>query len=225
LIGRDVDPRPADGSHSDSRLTDARRVADVVLAGLGLLVLSPLLFGVALLILIRSGRPVMHVATRVGLGGRPFPLYKFRTMVTGAAGAGPAVTVKGDPRVTPLGRILRRYKLDELPQLVNVVKGEMSLVGPRPEDPTYVRLYTPAQRQILSIKPGITSVASLRYRSEEDLLHGPEWEKRYIYEIMPTKVRMEIDHACTRSLPGDLVLVLSTVIRLARRQTHIDGVD
>ncbi len=197
-----------------SHHADARRVSDVVLAGLGLLVLAPFLCGVALLIMIRSGRPVMHVATRIGLGGRPFPLYKFRTMVAGAAAAGPAVTVKGDPRVTPLGRILRRYKLDELPQLVNVVKGDMSLVGPRPEDPTYVRLYTPAQRQILSIKPGITSVASLRYRSEEDLLEGPEWEERYVHQIMPTKVRMEIDHACTRTLHGDLALVLRTVMRL-----------
>ena len=190
------------------------QAADRALASLGLLLISPALLALALLVLVRTGRPVFYVATRVGMGGRPFGLYKFRTMATDAADKGPAITVKGDSRVTTVGRVLRRYKLDELPQLLNVVKGDMALVGPRPEDPTYVSLYTPAQLQILAVRPGMTSLASLRFSSEENLLEGPGWEERYLGEIMPAKLRMEIEYESGRSLFGDLRVVMLTVLRL-----------
>jgi lipopolysaccharide/colanic/teichoic acid biosynthesis glycosyltransferase len=190
------------------------QAADRTLASLGLFLISPLLLVLSLLILIKTGRPVFYVATRVGMGGRPFGLYKFRTMTTDAADKGPAITVKGDTRVTTVGRVLRGYKLDELPQLLNVVKGDMALVGPRPEDPKYVSFYTPAQRQILAVRPGMTSLASLRFSSEDDLLEGPGWEARYLREIMPAKLRMEIEYQSRRSLLGDLGVVMLTVLRL-----------
>jgi lipopolysaccharide/colanic/teichoic acid biosynthesis glycosyltransferase len=191
-----------------------KRAMDGFLAGLGLVLTAPVLLGIAIAVWVRSGSPVFYVATRAGLHGRPFALYKFRTMAAVDASDGPAVTIKGDPRITPVGRFLRRHKLDELPQLFNVVRGDMSLVGPRPEDPRYVALYTPAQRQVLDIKPGVTSLASVRYRREEELLQGPEWESRYLREIVPAKLRMEIGYADTRSLLNDLRVLVQTVTTL-----------
>lgn len=199
---------------SARRLPDSTRVFDAAAAGAGLLVLAPFLAVVAILVWWRSGRPVLYVAERVGQHGRSFALYKFRTMVSTVPGSGPAVTIKGDPRVTPIGRILRRTKIDELPQLVNVLSGDMSLVGPRPEDPKYVARYTPAQRQLLDLKPGVTSLASLCFRREEELLEGDDWERRYVREIVPAKARMEIAYADRRSVPSDIRVILTTLARL-----------
>ncbi len=146
----------------------------------------------------------------------PFELYKFRTMIVDADKIGPGVTASGDTRVTPVGKFLRRTKLDELPQLLNVLKGEMSLVGPRPEDSRYVMLYTPAQRQILDFVPGITSAASLAYRNEEEMLTGDDWETVYQTKVMPAKIAIDLEYMATANILTDLNLIFQTIFSMAR---------
>src|SRR5207244_4623101 len=143
-----------------------KRAFDLAVATIGLVVLLPVMLVVALLVKLDSKGPILYRADRVGRYGREFRLYKFRTMIEGAHKHGPAITARDDPRITRLGRILRTSRIDELPQLVNVIRGDMSLVGPRPEDPTYVAFYTPEQSRLLSVRPGITSPASVAYRNE-----------------------------------------------------------
>jgi len=190
----------------------ARRVLDLIIALVGLILLSPLFLFIALWIKFDSSGPIFYLAKRVGRDGHPFLLYKFRSMVSGADKQGPGITTAGDSRITPVGRFLRRSKIDELPQLINVLRGEMSLVGPRPEDPRYVALYTPAQRRILLHRPGITSAASLTYRREEELLAGDNWELVYRTEVMPAKIRIDLDYFERRSLLSDLTLIFRTVM-------------
>src|SRR6476660_2477593 len=171
-----------------------RRAMDLGGAGAGLIISCPLLLAIALRICLRDGGPVLYRTQRVGKDGRLFHLYKFRTMVVNADRQGPGITRSGDPRITPEGRWLRRSKLDELPQLINVLRGEMSLVGPRPEDPRYVALYTPTERAVLRARPGLTSAASLAYRHEESLLFGVFWEMRYRTEILPGKIALDREY-------------------------------
>jgi lipopolysaccharide/colanic/teichoic acid biosynthesis glycosyltransferase len=185
----------------------ANRLMDLVLAVAGLVVTAPVMLAISVAVRVRDGSPVIYRARRVGQHGREFALFKFRTM-TQTTGA--LVTAEGDPRITPLGRRLRRRKLDELPQLFNVLRGEMSIVGPRPEDPSYVALYTEAQRRVLSVKPGITGVASLEYADEESLLRGEDWETTYRQVIMPAKLRLELDYVARRSFRTDAALILRT---------------
>ncbi|MFL5803603.1 MAG: sugar transferase, partial [Roseiflexaceae bacterium] len=161
-----------------------------------------------------DGGPVFYCAKRVGKDGRIFRLYKFRTMVVDADRQGPAVTTSGDTRVTPIGRRLRRTMLDELPQLINVLVGDMSLVGPRPEDPRYVALYTGGQRRILSVRPGITSAASLAFRHEEQMLSGPEWESVYRNQVMPAKLGIDLDYLSGRTFWKDVRLILLTIVAM-----------
>ncbi len=189
----------------------AKRIFDVLVAGFGLICLSPLFLVVAVLIKVSSPGPVFYQAERVGKDGKTFRLYKFRSMVVDAAKVGPGITRAGDLRVTLAGRWLRRMKLDELPQLINVVRGEMSLVGPRPEDPRYVAYYTPEQRQVLTVLPGITSVASVRYRHEEMLLTGNDWENTYRQIVMPAKLQIELDYLRRRTLWSDLLIIGQTM--------------
>ncbi|MBA3471290.1 MAG: sugar transferase [Herpetosiphonaceae bacterium] len=193
-----------------------KRAVDLIGAALGLGVLSPILLGVALAIKLSSPGPVFYRATRVGRGGTPFRLYKFRSMVVDADRRGPAITAGGDPRVTPIGRWLRRTKVDELPQLLNVLAGEMSLVGPRPEDPRYVALYDDDQRRILTVRPGITSAASLAYRHEEALLSGPDWERTYRTTIMPQKLAIDLAYVEKQSLWEDFRIILFTIVAMAK---------
>jgi lipopolysaccharide/colanic/teichoic acid biosynthesis glycosyltransferase len=150
----------------------------------------------------------------VGKDGRLFNLYKFRSMVADADSRGPRVTANGDVRVTGVGRILRRTKLDELPQLFNTLVGDMSLVGPRPEDPDYVKLYSPEQRRVLSVRPGITSPATLRYQTEEQMLTGPDWEETYRREILPDKLRIELEYLSVRTLSKDILILARTASSL-----------
>jgi lipopolysaccharide/colanic/teichoic acid biosynthesis glycosyltransferase len=152
----------------------------------------------------------------VGKDEKPLFIYKFRTMVADAAQKGPGITVSGDDRVTRVGRLLRRTKLDELPQLINVLKGDMSLVGPRPEDPRYVAAYTARQRQVLSVRPGITSPASVRFRHEEELLQGEDWERTYREEILPAKLQIELEYIAHRSVWRDLGIIVQTFLALIR---------
>jgi lipopolysaccharide/colanic/teichoic acid biosynthesis glycosyltransferase len=182
-----------------------------VVSTLGLLLLSPVFLLCALLIKLDSSGPVFYRARRVGQYGNPFYQYKFRSMVVIAEQAGPGITTAHDKRITKIGRFLRHYKLDELPQLINVLKGEMSLVGPRPETPHYVAHYTTTQRQILNTLPGITSPASLTYRHEQSLLVGDDWEKIYLREIMPQKLAIELEYLARRTLWQDLALIVRTL--------------
>ncbi len=193
----------------------AKRVADVLFSSVGLIVLSPIFLVIALLIKLDSPGRVFFRGVRAGRYGRPFKIFKFRTMVDRARQLGSAITTGDDARITRVGRVLRRYKLDELPQLINVFTGEMSLVGPRPEDPYYVALYTPEQRRVLSVRPGITSPASLHYRDEASLLHGEGWEQVYIGQIMPHKLQIELDYIATSNLLTDFQLIFQTFRALA----------
>src|SRR5215210_5013258 len=171
----------------------AKRLLDVTCSSLALVLLSPLFAFVAAWIALTSRGPVLYRAPRIGLHGRPFRMYKFRTMVVDADRIGGSSTPDDDPRITPVGRILRRHKLDELPQLINVLTGEMSLVGPRPQVQWAVELYSPLERQILTVPPGITDYASLRFTNEGELLRGSaDPDKAYIEQIHPEKMRLSL---------------------------------
>jgi lipopolysaccharide/colanic/teichoic acid biosynthesis glycosyltransferase len=189
-----------------------KRGFDVVASGVGLIVLSPLFFVIAIAVRLNSRGPVFYRARRVGRYGKEFLLYKFRSMITDADQIGPGITSAQDNRITSVGRFLRRTKLDELPQLINVLRGEMSLVGPRPEDPRYVELYTPEQREILRYRPGITSMASFRYRNEEQRLSGDDWERTYVDQVMPAKLAIDLEYARRANLFTDIWLILRTII-------------
>lgn len=189
-----------------------KRGFDILASGAGLIILSPLMLGIAIAVRASSPGPALHRARRVGRGGQEFTLYKFRSMVADADRHGPGITAAGDGRVTGVGRFLRRTKLDELPQLINVLRGDMSLVGPRPEDPRYVALYTPEQRRILEQRPGITSMASLTYRHEERMLSGDDWERVYIEQVLPAKLAIDLDYAQRASVWRDIALILRTVL-------------
>jgi lipopolysaccharide/colanic/teichoic acid biosynthesis glycosyltransferase len=195
---------------------DFKRLFDFLSSVIGLVILSPVFLSIAVLIKITSSGPVLHRAQRIGLNGKPFRLYKFRTMVNQAAQLGPGITASADPRITAVGRILRRLKLDELPQLVNVLAGEMSLVGPRPEDPRYVAAYSADQKRALSVRPGITSQASIYYRSEENLLTASSPEDVYLHEILPKKLAMDVAYVDRHSFWLDLKILLETALALLR---------
>ena len=190
-----------------------KRALDIGLAGLGLLVLAPLLAAVALLIRLESRGPVFFRQTRVGRHGKPFRIFKFRTMAHAPQGGGPQLTVAGDERITRVGAVLRRTKLDELPQLIDVLRGTMSLVGPRPEVPRYVEHYPPGDRErVLSVRPGITDFASLRYRDENTLLaRASDPEREYLDVILPSKLRYALDYVDHGSVAGDLRVLGLTV--------------
>jgi lipopolysaccharide/colanic/teichoic acid biosynthesis glycosyltransferase len=188
-----------------------KQTFDTTVATFGLLALAPVFLVVAVLIKLEDGGPVFYRAKRVGLNGNLFPLYKFRSMRVDADRMGPGITASGDPRITRMGAWLRRTKVDELPQLLNVIAGDMSLVGPRPEDPRYVALYTPEQRRILQVRPGITSAASLAYRHEEQMLSGPNWQDTYVHEVMPAKLAIDLEYLARRNLLTDMTLILRTI--------------
>ncbi len=196
-----------------------RRLIETTAAAVGLLILGPLLAVIAVLVRLKDGPPVIYRAVRVGKNGHLFYLFKFRTMVPSE---GSSVTVWADPRVTPLGRRLRKTKLDELPQLANVLLGDMSFVGPRPEDPSYAALYTEEQRLVLSVKPGITGVAALEYVDEESLLKGEDWEEEYRERIMPAKLKLETEYLRRRSVWTDLGVLLRTLLKLAGHRRRAD---
>ena len=179
----------------------------------------PLLLIIAVAVKLGSPGPVLFRQQRVGELGREFEILKFRSMTVNAEQKGPAVTAMGDSRVTGMGAILRRTKLDELPQLWNVVKGDMSLVGPRPEHPKYVALYTPAQRAVLSVAPGMTSPTSLKFRHEEEILgRQPDPERFYVEQLMPEKLSIDLNYVENLSMRNDLRLIFSSVIAMLKTQ-------
>lgn len=196
------------------------RLLDLLGACLGLLAFAPLLVVLGIVIRLSSPGPALFRCIRTGQYGRPFILYKLRSMVTQACSIGPAITAADDPRVTPVGAILRQSKLDELPQLLNVLKGDMSLVGPRPEDSRYVALYSREQLEMLSVRPGMTSPASLRYRDEAGQLAGEGWNDRYINEIMPAKLAIDREYLVRRTAWSDVVVILRTFASLIGLDDH-----
>ena len=194
-----------------------KRAFDVLLSGAALMVLSPLLAAVAVAVPLASPGPALYRARRVGLNGAPFTMYKFRTMHVGGAGA--PITAGDDPRVFPLGKLLRRLKVDELPQLVNVLKGDMSIVGPRPEDPDIVaRHYSPAHMETLAVRPGLTSPGSVYYYAvgEETLRHGDAVDA-YVERLLPVKLALDLVYVREASLAYDLALVVRTAAVIAAR--------
>lgn len=194
-----------------------KRLFDVSAAGLGLILLSPLLLILAVWVMLDSRGPALYRGPRVGKEGRPIHIFKFRTMVHDAAYNGTGLTTRNDARITRAGRVLRRTKLDELPQLLNVLYGEMSLVGPRPEDPRYVDFYTPEQLRVLEVKPGLTGVASLQFRNEESLLAGADWERTYLEDVMPLKLDLELAYLRRRTFVTDLEVIGQTILALLKQ--------
>ena len=195
----------------------AKRIFDLTLTIPGLIFLSPLFVIVMLLIKRDSAGPVFFRQVRLGRHGRPFHIFKFRTMVVDADRVGAQITPDNDARITRVGHFLRKCKLDELPQLFNVLRGEMSLVGPRPEVPRYVALYSPDQRRVLEQIPGITDPASIRYSKEGEILSAAlDPEAVYVQTIMPDKVRLNLEYAGNATVLSDFLIVLKTIGRLVR---------
>jgi lipopolysaccharide/colanic/teichoic acid biosynthesis glycosyltransferase len=195
----------------------AKRLFDVLASTAGLLVLSPILLVTAILIKLDSDGPVLYTAPRVGRGGRIFRMYKFRTMVVNADTIGGSSTPDDDPRITCVGRILRKHKLDELPQLLNVANGTMSLVGPRPQVKWAVDLYSDEERQVLSVPPGMTDYASLRFPNEGEVLKGStDPDKDYMEKIHPEKMRLSLEYVRRRSFATDLSVLFQTLAAVFR---------
>ncbi|MEN6450730.1 MAG: sugar transferase [Thermoguttaceae bacterium] len=193
----------------------AKRVLDVATSGLGLLCLSPLMAVLALAVKCGSRGPVFFRHERIGLGFRPFGVLKFRTMVEDAPKLGAPITFGDDPRITPIGRWLRKTKLDELPQLLNVLRGEMSLVGPRPEVRQYVELFHDDYAEILRVRPGITDLASITYRDEATILgHAIDPEEEYVRRVLPEKIRLAKEYVRRRSLWLDFTIIAGTLLLL-----------
>jgi lipopolysaccharide/colanic/teichoic acid biosynthesis glycosyltransferase len=195
----------------------SKQAFDIIVAFVGLLFLSPLLLLVALLIKIDSRGPVFFRQERIGRAFRPFLIYKFRTMVEDASRKGGSITFGRDPRITRVGRVLRKTKIDELPQLINVLRGEMSFVGPRPEVRQYVELFRQDYEEILKVLPGITDLASLRYRHEADILGRSENpEEEYVGRVLPEKIRLAKEYVRQASLFLDVTLIFKTILKLFR---------
>jgi lipopolysaccharide/colanic/teichoic acid biosynthesis glycosyltransferase len=188
-----------------------KRIFDAVMSGIGLMVLAPVLAAVAVAIKVESAGPIFYRGLRAGQNGKPFRIFKFRTMVVDADKIGGPSSAANDPRITRVGGILRRYKLDELPQLLNVVSGEMSLVGPRPEVLQYVGMFSTEEKAILSVRPGITDWASIANSDEGARLAGsPDPEKTYLEEIRPNKLRLQLEYVRRRSFGTDMRILAAT---------------
>ena len=193
-------------------LMDIIRVLDFAFSLIGLILLAPILVVLACIIKLSSKGPVFYMQSRVGKNGKDFKVFKFRSMYTDADKKG-LLTVGGkDNRITPVGYYLRKYKLDELPQLLNVLKGEMSIVGPRPEVRRYVDLYNAEQRQVLNVLPGITDYASIAYRNENELLGmAANPEEMYVNEIMPKKIELNFSYIHNRNLKEYFTIIWRTI--------------
>jgi lipopolysaccharide/colanic/teichoic acid biosynthesis glycosyltransferase len=199
-----------------------KRLFDLIVAVLGLIVLLPLLLGISVLVKASSHGPVFFSQRRVGLNGKPFLILKFRSMVTDGGTVGSLVTGDRDPRVTKFGSVLRRYKLDELPQLLNVIRGEMSLVGPRPEVPKFVKLFQEDYDLIHKVKPGITDYAALCFRNESELLESvDDPEEYYVSSILPLKIGYYFRYIDEQSFWLDVKLFLLTVISVFYRGLRV----
>lgn len=191
-----------------------KRVLDFLLSLLGIIALSPFLILISIAIKLDSKGKILFLQNRVGRYGKEFKIYKFRTMINNAENLGKKITIGNDNRITRIGVFLRKYKIDELPQLLNVFRGEMSLVGPRPEVPMYVRFYNDEQKKVLSVRPGITDIASLRYRNENDILGNVKNpEEYYINVIMKEKLELNLEYIKKSNIFLDIYLIILTIIK------------
>lgn len=194
-----------------------KRVFDVLFAGLALIVFSPILVIIAVAIKMESPGPVFYRGRRVGLHGRPFLIYKFRSMVVNAEQLGASSTSAEDKRVTRCGRIIRRFKLDELSQLINVLKGDMSVVGPRPEVQKFVDMYTGEEQAILTVRPGITDWASIRFHNEGEIIEQSgieDADEAYAKLIRPDKLKLQLKYVREHNLLIDIGIIVSTILTL-----------
>jgi len=193
-----------------------KRLFDIIFSLFGLILISPLILIVAILIKLSSPGPVFYRGERMGKNRKPFRIFKFRTMVVDAEKLGGPSTAGDDPRLLKIGNFLKKFQLDEIPQLINVLRGEMSLVGPRPEVKMYVDMMTNEERDaILSIKPGMTDLASLWNFSEWKILEGsPDPEKTYMEKIRPTKIKLQLEYVKTKSFMLDLKIIIKTILKI-----------
>ena len=197
-----------------------KRVFDFVVAASVLLILGPVLLLICILIKTGSPGPCFYNGTRIGKNGKPFKICKFRTMVIHADKIGGSSTPENDPRITAVGKTLRRYKLDELPQFWNVLTGEMSLAGPRPQVAWAVELYTPEERALLNLRPGITDYASIKFRNEAEILKGSlDPDKDYLEKIAPEKMRLELEYLRNCSFLEDLKILFATFLAIMGKET------
>lgn len=195
-----------------------KRGFDFICSLIGILILSPVFVVIWIWIKLESEGPALFLQTRVGKNNKDFKLYKFRTMYVNAEAKGQLTVGMRDPRITGAGYVLRKYKLDELPQLFNVLEGTMSLVGPRPEVRKYVDMYTSTQMQVLNVKPGITDLASIQFINENELLAKAEHpEEYYINEIMPAKLRINMEYVHNRAFFKDLLLIFKTLSKIVSK--------
>lgn len=197
-----------------------KRLFDIVFSLIGLILVAPLLIWLTIWIKIDSTGPVFYRGVRVGRHGKPFKIFKFRTMVVDADRLGGPSTADDDPRITRVGRFIRNYKFDELPQFINILKGEMSFVGPRPEVPMEVKTYSEEEGRILSVKPGITDWASLTFHNEGEILkNSPDPHEAYKRLIQPEKLRLALKYVDERSFWTDIRIIAATIQALARTRT------
>lgn len=195
-----------------------KRLFDIVFSLLGLILVSPVLLGLSILIKREDDGSVFYRGVRVGRYGKLFKIFKFRTMVVNAEKVGGSSTADDDPRITKIGKFMRKHKLDELPQLINVLNGEMSFVGPRPEVQHYVNIYTNEEKAILNVKPGITDWASMWNSDEGAILAGStDAEKTYMEKIRPEKIRLQLKYVKERSFWVDVIIVFQTLFKLIKR--------
>jgi lipopolysaccharide/colanic/teichoic acid biosynthesis glycosyltransferase len=188
-----------------------KRIFDIIFSIIILMMISPLLFLVSILIKLDSKGTVFYRAKRVGQFGAVFNMWKFRTMISEAEIKGPSITVANDPRVTKIGKILRRTKIDEWPSFLNVLWGDMSVVGPRPESEDWVKKYSKQEEKVLLIKPGITGPSQLKYRNEEKLLSGEDWQQKYLI-MMKDKLSIDLKYFAENSFLRDLKIIIKTII-------------
>ena len=195
-----------------------KRLFDIVASTIGIIVLSPIILAVVVLIKFGSSGPVLYVSYRIGKKGKPFKIYKFRTMVINADKIGGPSTASDDPRLTKIGLFLKKYQLDELPQLFNVLKGDMSFVGPRPEVKIYVDMMTDEEKNvILSVRPGITDLASLWNFHEGEILKGAQDpEKEYMEKIRPEKLRLQMKYVRERNFISDIKIIFKTLLKVLK---------
>lgn len=201
-----------------------KRALDIIVSSLVLMLVCVPFVVIALIIKLTSEGPVFFKQTRIGRGGRPFIIYKFRTMALNKEG--PMVTAKGDSRITSIGHYLRRWKIDELPQFFNVLKGDMSLIGPRPEVEHFVRHYTPEQRAILNQTPGLAGIAQLVYHHEADILRGhPNPEEAYIHQIMPRKIMIDLEYEARRTFWSDICVLVEVALLILGKSFRSDHIS
>lgn len=196
-----------------------KRLFDLIVSLLAVIVLSPLLLAVSGLIMLKTGRPILYRGKRVGKDGVNFYMYKFRTMVPNAERMGGPSTALNDQRLTSLGKTLRKYKLDELPQFFNVLKGDMSLIGPRPQVERYTMLYTEEEKRILSVRPGITDYASIRLIHLDSLLGSEDVDEKYLREIEPLKNALRLKYVDECSFRTDMKILLLTFLQFTKIKT------